>query len=496
MVNDRGGHDRCREKVLLMADDNLFDTVIRGGYCIGCGACAAVSDRITIRLNSLGMFEAAAESGMSGCDAAPLAAVCPFSATAEDETVIARRLFAAGPTAAEGDAAAWHKEIGFHRRTYVGHVAEGGFRAEGSSGGMASWIVLELMNRGEIDGVIHVRPGGAPAEDNSLLFSFAVSRTPEEVRRGARSRYYPVTLAGVLAEIRKTPESRFALVGIPCFVKAARLLAEQDPFFARAIRFHIGLVCGHLKSSAYAECLGWLAGVAPDDLEDVEFRRKTPGQPANRYVFTARSKSTNAEVRLPTTRVAAGDWGLGFFKYKACDACDDVFAETADIAIGDAWLPEYVDDSRGTNIVIVRHAGLVTLVENAIASARLALEPLAPERVAESQRAGLRHRREGLACRLHDARARGEWSPPKRVAPTPPGRRPRRAAVYRLREQVARESHAAFAKAKAGSDLAIFNEQMAPLVAAYRARTRSPVLLRAFWLARRIVLAVIDRLSR
>lgn len=479
-----------------MADDDLFDTVVRGGYCIGCGACAAVSDRVTIRLTSLGMFEAAADNGSSTLDVAPMAAVCPFSATADDETTIARRLFADQATDAGMKPAEWHDELGFHRRTYVGHVAEGGFRDEGSSGGMASWIALELMARGEIDGVIHVRPSSAPAEDGSLLFTFAVSHTAEEVRRGARSRYYPVTLAGVLAEIRKVPDARFALVGIPCFVKAARLLAKQDPFFARAIRFHIGLVCGHLKSSAYAECLGWLAGVAPDDLEGVDFRRKTSGQPANHYVFTARSKSTGAEVTLPTTRVPAGDWGLGFFKYKACDACDDVFAETADIAIGDAWLPEFVGDSRGTNIVIVRHAGLVKLIEDAIAAGRLALEPLAADRAAESQRAGLRHRREGLACRLHDTRARGEWSPPKRVAPTPPGRRPRRAAVYRLREQVARESHVAFARAKAGGDLAIFNEQMAPLVAAYRARTRSPVLLRAFWLARRIVLAFVDRLSR
>ena len=123
-------------------------------------------------------------------------------------------------------------------------------------------------------------PEGAPAP---------VHQTAPCLPPVARSRYYPVTLAGVLAEIQKTPESRFALVGIPRFVKAARLLARQDPFFARAIRFHIGLVCGHLKSSAYAECLGWLAGLAPDDLENVELRRKTPGQPANHDVFAARS---------------------------------------------------------------------------------------------------------------------------------------------------------------------------------------------------------------
>lgn len=41
--------------------------------------------------------------------------------------------------------------------------------------------------------------------------------------------------------------------------------------------------------------------------------------------------------------------------YKACDFCDDVFAETADIALGDAWLPEYVQDGNGTNVVVTRN---------------------------------------------------------------------------------------------------------------------------------------------
>ena len=40
-------------------------------------------------------------------------------------------------------------------------------------------------------------------------------------------------------------------------------------------------------------------------------------------------------------------WGYNFFRYSACDACDDVFAETADISVGDAWLDGYIDDPMG-----------------------------------------------------------------------------------------------------------------------------------------------------
>jgi coenzyme F420 hydrogenase subunit beta len=477
-------------------DQDIFDSVVRGGYCIGCGACAVIDDHVSIELTALGTYQAIRRDEPSGEEAAALAAVCPFSAGALDETTLARRLFATTPDAAAPGPVRWHDEVGFHRAAWVGHVAEGDFRARGSSGGMASWLALELLRRGEIDGVIHVQPCLQDAGDKSLLFKMAISRTPEELLRGARSRYYPVTMAEVLREARSMPTARLGLVGVPCFVKAARLLALRDPVLAGVLRFHIGLICGHLKSATYAEYLGWLAGVLPHDLGQVEFRRKTDEHPANHYLFSATSRSSGNELTVLSTDVPAGDWGLGCFKYKACDYCDDVMAETADVVIGDAWLPEYVDEPRGTNVVIVRNPALLPVIEHGIATRRLALEPIAPDRAAESQRSGLRHRREGLACRLHDAASRGDWAPPKRVAATPAGETPVRAAVYRLRERVTRESHLAFDRAKRGNDLRIFADHMAPLVAAYRRLTRDPLPVRLGRFASRLLKAAFRSCSR
>src|SRR5690606_38702641 len=44
---------------------------------------------------------------------------------------------------------------------------------------------------------------------------------------------------------------------------------------------------------------------------------------------------------------ADGDWGAGFLQNPACDFCDDVVAETADIAFGDAWVEPYASDGPG-----------------------------------------------------------------------------------------------------------------------------------------------------
>ena len=43
-------------------------------------------------------------------------------------------------------------------------------------------------------------------------------------------------------------------------------------------------------------------------------------------------------------------WHYQYFKHNACNFCDDVFGETADITFMDAWLPEYVRDYKGTSL--------------------------------------------------------------------------------------------------------------------------------------------------
>ena len=50
---------------------------------------------------------------------------------------------------------------------------------------------------------------------------------------------------------------------------------------------------------------------------------------------------TGATAEQDWWHLADGDWGAGFFQNPACDWCDDVVAETADIAFGDAWVEPY-----------------------------------------------------------------------------------------------------------------------------------------------------------
>ncbi len=398
------------------------------GLCVGCGACAAARTGLDMRLDRHGQFKPAGSATRQPSEA--LAHTCPFSPAAIDEDRIALARFPGAP----------HHDprIGRYEAAFVGWASERGFRDAGSSGGLTTWLACELLRRKLIDGVAHVAPGRPDLGEP--LFGYRISRTEAEIRARAKSRYYPVEMSGVLAEIRATP-GRYAVMGIPCFIKAVNLLRAVDPVLDERIVFTIGLFCGHMKSARLAESFAWQLGSSLDDVARFEFRRKDSSRPANWY-------RTELELRDGETRaadwwhLADGDWGAGFFQNAACDFCDDVVAETADISFGDAWVEPYQNDGRGTNVVIVRAKRMHALLRDAMAERRVALEPVDADFVVRTQAAGFRHRREGLAYRL--ARRRRGLRPLKRVPPGIGNLTPRRRAVYAMRQAIARWSHRIF----------------------------------------------------
>lgn len=451
--------------------DRLFETVVAGGYCVGCGACAAARpDAIDMGLDGVGRLRAERRLGGSGDAGAkprialPVLDVCPFSERAATEDELAASLYPDLPH---------HRRLGRVRSVWAGHVAEDEYRERGSSGGMGSWLIAEQLRAGLADAVVHVRPRERTADDPRMV-EYRVSRTAAEIAEGAKSRYHPIELSGVVDEIRSGSD-RFVFVGIPCFVKALRLLQARDAALRDRVVSAVGLFCGHLKSVAFAEMFAWQLGVPPDRLRSFDYRVALEGRPASRYGVRAEGVDAAGELRArtaPTHSLFGFNWGHGFFKYKACDYCDDVVGELADASVGDAWLPRYVPDHRGDNVLIVRSGAIDELVRSAVAAGRLGLEPASEEDVVASQSSGFAHRHEGLAYRLAKADARGDWRPPKRIRPDAGALPRRRRRLLDLRERLVERSHEAFAEAKRAGDFGLFRRRMEPLVRSYEAARR------------------------
>lgn len=432
---------------------DLKEKVIDNGYCIGCGACLS-ADGVngTNELDSYGMFK----PSFNDLDA-PISDVCPFF-TSRNESELGEMLFSGFEGIKQNEF------LGYYIETYAGYVRKDDFRKHGSSGGFVTWILSRLLEERLIDAVIHVKPSGK----KGILFEYGISSDLEELRKGAKSKYYPVEFSEVLAEVRKT-RKKYAFVGVPCFVKAMRLLCINDKEFADRVSSFVGLVCGHLKSSRFSEMLAWQKGVKPEDLRGIDFRWKYPSGPASEYGIKI-SGEKNGEMVTITEKANSFygyNWGYGFFKYKACDYCDDVVSETADVSVGDAWLPEYLNDSGGTNVVIVRNPVIKKIVDLGIKESTLKLDVLDPEEIVKSQEGGFRHRKDLLVYRIALLKNHGIWFPQKRVEPSLDNLDIRYRKITFLRTQLAEKSHLAFKEALRTDDFEVFQEQMQSLVEKY-----------------------------
>ena len=408
-------------------------SIIRSGLCIGCGSCVAQADHSGPQMDfdRFGQYKPSASPEWLRTPSARFSRTCPFSPGAKNEDELAAEQF---PTAQHHDPL-----IGRYQTAYVGYVAEENFREWGSSGGMVSWAATELLRKGLVDGVAHVVATANPQEEQRF-FRYQISRTEEAVRTGAKSRYYPVELSEVIKTIHSEP-GRYAVIGVPCFIKALHLLRAEDAVLHERVVFTLGLFCGHMKSARMVESFAWQMGVSVEEIERVDYRLKNPDRPANWYTthFTLRDGRT---VWKDWWHLVDGDWGAGFFQNSACNFCDDVVAETADISFGDAWAEPYASDGRGTNVIVVRSPILQELITAAIDEGRLKLEPVDNKFVEQTQAAGFRQRREGLAYRL--SWPRFGIQPRKRVAPDSRTLSFRRKFIYRMRSQITTWSHRMF----------------------------------------------------
>ena len=412
---------RCRDpreggpvRLLSPAD------IVKSGLCIGCGSCGAVT------WDKRGLLKADPARSSYDVPSHDFSRRCPFSPLAADEDRIAAERF---PVAPESDPL-----IGRFEAAYVGHAIEDPFRHDGSSGGLTSWVAAELLKKRMVDGVAHVVP--ADPRSTGRYFDYRISRSLDDLKGGAKSRYYPVELSRVLGEVRKLP-GRYAIVGVPCFIKAINLLRRTDAVIAERVTHTLGLFCGHQKSAAMIESFAWQLGAELRRVRALDYRIKDEGRPANWYRAHL-DLDDGAALERDWWHLADGDWGAGFFQNPACDWCDDVVAETADISFGDAWVEPYSSDGRGTNVVVVRTRELRDMIEGARSGGRLQLEPVDAEFIVRTQAAGLRHRREGLAYRLSwkrsGVRPRTRVAASKRLSL-------RRKLIYRMRYSIARWSH-------------------------------------------------------
>jgi coenzyme F420 hydrogenase subunit beta len=403
--------------------ENVTNRVLASGLCVGCGVCAGSCPGSCLEMAwSQGRY-AVSRVGkcLEKCPSLCLR-LCPFGCHVEPLDAVTRETFA-GERGIQG-----HTLLGWTAGAFAGYSMIGGHRERGASGGMVTWMLERLMEEGDIDAAICVRP----SQGKPQLFEMAVLSEVGAIRAAASTRYYPVEFSEVVRHILKEGRGRrFAVVGVSCVIQAIRRLMRQNGAARTRVRFLFGLVCEQCPSAYYTEALVKITGGRMREVCAADYRLKG-SIPAWHFQFRARK--TNGEWTPPvgTDETGPSFWHSKYFVPKACSFCDDIFAEAADAVFMDAWIPERLSDPLGNSIVVVRRAVLRELLQKGVDAKSCDVTEVPAEKVVESQSGNVRLKREDIRIQIAEAKRSQQWLPTLRQTENPC---PDRESLLRVRSR-------------------------------------------------------------
>jgi coenzyme F420-reducing hydrogenase beta subunit len=286
-----------------------------------------------------------------------------------------------------------YDKIGRYNGIYAGYAND--YRITSSSGGIATYLLTECLKKGIVNHIFSVKESEV---NQHIFYEYTISSTQEEILASAKTKYCPVSLDAVMLKLHEL-EGKVAIVGVACFIKAIRLAQLTEPKLKEKIPFLVGIICGGIKSRFFTEYLANKAGVGLRSIGHPKYRIKNLKSTAADYAFGCHDKTDNTEKTIRMKSI--GDmWGTGIFKANACDFCDDVTTELADVSLGDAWLQPFVNDGHGTNVIVTRSLLADNLIHEGVTSDKLHIVHLPLDRFLASQQCRLYHRHSGLFLRL------------------------------------------------------------------------------------------------
>lgn len=378
--------------------------IVESDLCIRCGMCAGIYPQQILKMewNLYGEYNPV-KLQLCSRECGLCLKVCPFADNDENEDTIGKKLYGG----VQG--IRYLPETGYYLSTFVGYSEK--HRLSSASGGITTWLLEKLLADNIVNHIVCVAPTGDPEK----LFSFRVFNTAEGLRSGAGSAYCPVEMSGVIDHILNTP-GRYAITGLPCVIKAIRLGQKNNSKLRERIVVTIGLVCGQLKSKHFTEYIAALAD-AQGTIFQIRYRAKTIDQPATNYHYIF-STSDRGERKIFWNDGIGEAWTNRWFTPNACNFCDDVFAECADVTFMDAWLPEYLNDFRGASLVLVRSLNIQEIINNGIQSGEISVNTIPVQKIIQSQEGLVQIKKHQIRYHLYLSQKRGKYVPKKRELPT------------------------------------------------------------------------------
>lgn len=216
--------------------------------------------------------------------------------------------------------------IGRYINCFIGQSTDEDIRKRATSGGIVTTLLIFALKKEIVDGALVTKSCGVKPR----VF---LAETEDEIRSASGSKYCPVPLVASI-NLLSEKNGKFAVVGLPCHIRAVRRLEALNKEIKDKIVLHIGLFCSHSITFDGVRFLIENLGIGVEDVLELSYRAKK-GQDTGMLIRT----KDGCEKFIPLKRY----WNrffMFFFIPFHCLKCHDATAELADISFGDAWLTE------------------------------------------------------------------------------------------------------------------------------------------------------------
>ena len=330
--------------------------------CKGCGLCVALCSQsaISMRRDEIGLY--VPQIDQAACmDCGLCAKTCPAASEYRKHIV------------ADSDIS--QTLLGPFKKVFVGRATDPDILKNATAGGIVTALLTSAMNNKIIDSCLEVK-----ADESDPFKSQAVIITNiEDVRGVAGSRYLPVELSPAIKKLCvDVTLKRTAIVGLPCQLAGVNLAKTLVTELEQKIAFTIGLFCKQTKDLRFTDLILRTMKLSKEQVRNIKYRSN--GWPGDVTVVLK-----NGEVKTRPCGAFNALWGTLSCSPAFCLTCTNPLAETADIAIGDAWLPRYITSKKRSSLIVIRTQRGMDIVNRAVVDQVVELEEINPEEVLDTQ---------------------------------------------------------------------------------------------------------------
>lgn len=328
--------------------------------CTSCGACSFLSEGAIVMHRTDKSYVPTCKAELTEQVTKLIEIVCPSKGY--PIVSIAKELFSG---------ASYDYRIGFYQSFYAVKSNHSETLRHASSGGIMTELPRYMLLNNIVQGVVCTT---YKFEKDVVIPVTDIVTDPDELSNYQGSKYMPVPALASLDKL-KDFDGQVVYIGTPCQIAALRRLQAVSPMLREKVKFAIGNFCGGYRDLREQTDLIKTAGMRGATLTHFQYRGD--GQPGYMRIEDDRGRSWRFEYPK---------YGklTGYLKNYRCRVCIDATAELADIACGDAWIPEY--RNKNWSIAIIRNEELLPIIDRMVEENNISRKDISLENIVESQK--------------------------------------------------------------------------------------------------------------